>query len=146
MRILVIEDDDDTAEYVRTGLEEAGHTVERAKNGADGLFMAATEAFEVMIVDRLLPVTDGLTVVKMLRAGGSRTPVLFLSTLAGIEDRVTGLEAGGDDYLVKPFAFSELQARVHALGRRPALVNVPTTLQVADLELDLVRHSVTRAG
>ena len=146
MRILLIEDDAQTSDFVRVGLEECGHVVECVGDGSDGLFLATTEAFDVMIVDRLLPNTDGLAVVKMLRAGGIRTPVLFLSTLAGIDDRVTGLNAGGDDYLVKPFAFSELQARVNALSRRPVLADVPRVLQVANLELDLVRHSVTRAG
>jgi two-component system, OmpR family, response regulator len=146
MRILVVEDDDDTAEYIRTGLEEAGHAVERAKDGSEGLLTAMAESFDVMIIDRLLPNSDGLTVVKMLRAGGIKAPILFLSTLGGIEDRVTGLEAGGDDYLVKPFAFSELQARVNALGRRPALVAVPSKLTVGDLEMDLGRRSVTRGG
>lgn len=146
MRILLIEDDEETSDYVKNGLDECGHTVERARDGADGLFLATTETFDIVIVDRLLPITDGLAVVKMLRAGGNNARVLFLSALAAIDDRVTGLEAGGDDYLVKPFAFSELQARVNALARRPTLVEVPTVLRVADLEMDLVRRMVTRAG
>jgi two-component system OmpR family response regulator len=146
VRILLIEDDEETSDFVRTGLEECGHMVECARTGNDGLFLATTEAFDVMIVDRLLPGADGLSVVKMLRAGGIRTPALFLSALAGIDDRVSGLEAGGDDYLTKPFAFSELQARVHALARRPPLVDVATTLKVADLEFDLLGRAVTRAG
>ena len=146
MRILLIEDDEETSDYIKSGLEECGHAVERAHDGADGLFLATTEAFDIIIVDRLLPTTDGLTIVKMLRAGGNTARILFLSTLARIDDRVTGLEAGGDDYLVKPFAFSELQARVNALARRPALAAVPTALRVADLEMDLIGRTVTRAG
>lgn len=146
MRILLIEDDPKTADFVRAGLEEAGHAIEWARTGNDGLFLATTEAFDVLIVDRLLPALDGLTIVKMLRAGDVRTPVLFLSTLAGIDDRVSGLEAGGDDYLVKPFAFSELQARVNALNRRPSLVDVPRLLRAGDLEMDLVKRQVRYAG
>ncbi|SNB73901.1 two-component system, OmpR family, response regulator [Arboricoccus pini] len=146
MRILLIEDDTKTADFVRAGLEEAGHTIEWAQTGNDGLFLATTEAFDVLIVDRLLPALDGLTIVKMLRAGEVRTPVLFLSTLAGIDDRVSGLEAGGDDYLVKPFAFSELQARVNALSRRPSLVDVPSLLRAGHIEMDLARRQVRYRG
>jgi len=145
MRILLIEDDEETSSYVQAGLEECGHIVERAGDGNAGLFMATTETFDMMIVDRLLPGMDGLAIVKMLRAAEIRVPILFLSTLAGIDDRVTGLNAGGDDYLVKPFAFSELQARVNALARRPTLIDVPSVLRVADLQLDIERRLVTRA-
>ena len=146
MRILLIEDDEEASSYVRAGLEECGHIVECARDGNYGLFLATTETFDVMIIDRLLPGTDGLAIVKMLRAAEIRVPILFLSALAGIDDRVTGLNAGGDDYLVKPFAFSELQARVNALTRRPTLVDVPTVLRVADLELNMARRIVTRAS
>ena len=146
MNILLVEDDIDTAQYVAVALERAGHCVTRASNGREALMLATTHSFDVMIVDRMLPHLDGLTAVKMLRTDGINAPVLFLSTLAGIDDRVSGLDAGGDDYLVKPFALSELLARVNALGRRPVNVEVQTVLRVADLELDLMRRSATRAG
>jgi two-component system OmpR family response regulator len=146
MRILVVEDDVETADYLVGGLEEEGHAVSRSGNGRDGLFLAMTETFDLLIVDRMLPELDGLTVVKTLRAGRIETPVLFLTTMAGIDDRVTGLNAGGDDYLVKPFAFSELVARVKALSRRPRGTAVETRFTVADLELDLLKRMVKRAG
>jgi two-component system OmpR family response regulator len=146
MKLLVIEDDLETSTYLANGLEEHGHVVDRAGNGHDGLFLAVTGQYDVMIVDRMLPGLDGVGVVKAARAAGNKTPALFLSTLGGIDDRVTGLDAGGDDYLVKPFAFAELLARVNALGRRPALSPTVTLLQVADLQLDLLKHRVTRQG
>jgi two-component system OmpR family response regulator len=146
VKILLIEDDQETLDYVANGLEELGHVVDRAANGRDGLFLAAGERYDVMIVDRMLPGLDGLAIVKTIRGSGIATPVLFLTTLDGIDDRVEGLNAGADDYLVKPFAFSELAARVHALARRPALAEQTTSLQVADLEMDLLRRRVTRDG
>jgi len=146
MKVLLIEDDKDTSDYVARGLKEHGHVVDLAPNGRDGLFLAAEGAHDVMVVDRMLPGLDGLALVKTIRGAGVRTPVLFLTTLGGIDDRVAGLEAGGDDYLVKPFAFAELLARVHALARRPPMAEVETVLKVADLELDRIRRSVTRAG
>ena len=146
MRILVIEDDDETAAYLVGGLEEEGHTITRAANGRDGLFLAASENFDLLVVDRMLPELDGLSVVKTLRSGKIETPVLFLTTMSGINDRVRGLEAGGDDYLVKPFAFAELVARVNALGRRPRRMATETQFKVADLELDLLSRVVRRAG
>lgn len=145
MNILLVEDDVDTAQYVALALERAGHRVARSGDGREALMLATTRGFDVMIVDRMLPHLDGLTVVKMLRAGGINAPVLFLSTLAGIDDRVCGLDAGGDDYLVKPFALSELLARVNALGRRPVGAEGQTVIRVADLELDLIKRSATRA-
>ena len=145
MKVLLIEDDAKTSAYVRRGLEEQGHVVDAAANGRDGLFLAAGEAYDVMIVDRMLPGLDGLGIVKTVRAAGVTTPVLFLTTMGGIEDRVEGLEVG-DDYLVKPFAFAELLARINALARRPPIVQVPTVLQVADLEMDLIGRKVRRAG
>jgi two-component system, OmpR family, response regulator len=145
MKILLVEDDAKTAGYVKHGLEEHGHTVDTAANGKDGLFLAAGESYDVMIVDRMLPGLDGLRIVKAARAAGVATPVLFLTTMGGIDDRVEGLEAG-DDYLVKPFAFSELTARVNALARRPPLSQATTVLRVADLEMDLVARKVRRAG
>lgn len=146
MKILLIEDDAETATYIVDGLTEAGLVVDHASNGRDGLVFAAGETFDVIIVDRMLPGLDGLGIVKTIRGAGVKTPVLFLTTMAGIEDRVAGLEAGGDDYLVKPFAFSELLARVHALSRRPPLTAEQTVLRVADLEMDLIRRTVTREG
>jgi two-component system OmpR family response regulator len=146
VRILLIEDDAETAGYVRQGLTESGHAVTLSGDGRDGLFQAVGGEWDLIIVDRMLPGLDGLALVRTLRAGGNVTPVLFLTTLGGIDDRVNGLNAGADDYLVKPFAFSELAARVSALGRRPRRTAPETTLRVADLELDLLARSVARGG
>jgi two-component system, OmpR family, response regulator len=146
MKVLLIEDDPRTGAYIEKGLQELGHIVELATNGRDGLFLAEAGTYDVMIVDRMLPALDGLSMVKMIRAAGVKTPVLFLTTMSGIGDRVQGLEAGGDDYLVKPFAFAELLARLNALTRRPPLNPVETVLRAADLEMDLISRRVTRAG
>jgi two-component system OmpR family response regulator len=146
LKILLIEDDSETAAYVAAGLREHGHVVDLAANGRDGLFLASEASFDLLIVDRMLPGLDGLAIIKTLRAAGVQTPALFLTTLAGVDDRVEGLNAGGDDYLTKPFAFSELLARVHALARRPRTAAEPTTLRVADLELDLLRRRASRGG
>lgn len=146
MKILVIEDDTDTADYVAEGLRREGHTVDVEGNGKAGLVQAIGGSYDVLVIDRRLPEVDGLTIVKTLRGANATTPVLFLTTMAGIDDRVEGLEAGGDDYLVKPFAFSELLARLHALARRPALSEEPTVLTVGGLRLDLVRHRAARDG
>ena len=146
MRILVIEDDAETAAYLQGGLQEEGHVVTLAADGRNGLMLAATGDFDVLVVDRMLPGLDGLAVVRTLRASSVGTPALFLTTMSGIDDRVSGLDAGADDYLVKPFAFSELAARVKALARRPRTTAVPTLLKVADLELDLIKRTVRRAG
>ena len=146
LRILLVEDDAETAGYIVQGLEEAGHTLVVARDGRDGLFRGAGEDWDLLIVDRMLPSMDGLAMVRTLRAGGVVTPVLFLTTLGGIDDRVAGLNAGGDDYLVKPFAFSELAARVAALGRRPRRAVTETTLRAADLEMDLLSRVVRRGG
>jgi two-component system, OmpR family, response regulator len=146
MRVLVIEDDPETAAYLVDGLREEGHNVSCSHNGRDGLFVAASEEFELAIVDRMLPEMDGLTLVKALRAAKVETPVLFLTTMSGVDDRVNGLNAGADDYLVKPFAFSELIARVAALGRRPRKTIAETSFKVADLELDLLTRTVRRGG
>ncbi len=146
MKILLIEDDAETSEYVAKGFQESGNTVDRADNGRDGLLLAAGEPYDVIIVDRMLPGLDGLAVVKTIRGAGVKTPVIFLTTLGGIDDRVEGLNSGGDDYLVKPFAFAELNARINALVRRPSLSEVKTSLRVGDLELDLLKRSVTRGG
>ncbi len=146
MKILVVEDDADTLAFVTRGLHEQGHTVDTAADGREGLFLATSAAYDVIVVDRMLPALDGLSLVKMIRAGGIKAPVLFLTTMAGIDDRVAGLDAGGDDYLVKPFAFAELRARVDALCRRPASAETVTVLRVGDLEMDLLKRTVTRAG
>jgi two-component system, OmpR family, response regulator len=148
VRILVIEDDKDVASFIRNGLAQAGCNVDHAANGRDGLFLATTESYDALIVDRMLPGIDGLTVIRTLRASSNTTPVLILSALGEVDDRVKGLKAGGDDYLVKPFAFSELLARLEALARRAkTAVDAPsTTLRAADLEMDLLRREVRRAG
>jgi two-component system OmpR family response regulator len=146
MKILLIEDDEETAAYVLNGLGEAGHLGEHCPDGRDGLVMATTEDYDVLIVDRMLPGLDGLGLVKTLRSAGVTTPVLFLTAISGIDDRVEGLDAGGDDYLVKPFAFSELLARVAALGRRPPMAAEETVLKVADLEVNLIQRVVSRGG
>lgn len=146
MKILLVEDDRETANHVVEGLQEEGHRVAVASDGRDGLCRAAGDAWDLLIVDRMLPKLDGLALVRTIRGGGIPTPVLFLTTLGGIDDRVMGLDAGGDDYLVKPFAFAELVARVHALGRRPRQTAPETKLKIADLEMDLLARRTQRAG
>lgn len=147
MRILVVEDDKDVGGFVVKGLREAGHTVEHADNGRDGLFMAASENFDAIILDRMLPGgIDGLRLLETLRAQDNVTPVLFLSALGEVDDRVKGLKAGGDDYLTKPFAFAELLARVEAMARRGKGEGPATRLNVGDLEMDLLSRGVKRAG
>ena len=145
MKILLIEDDRQTADYIAKGLRQHGHVVDQVDNGRDGLYMATGEPYDVMVVDRHLPKMDGLSMVKAARDAGMRTPALFLTTMGGVDDRVAGLEAGADDYLVKPFAFAELLARISALARRPPMVK-QTKLQVGGLELDLLARAVTREG
>ncbi len=146
MRILLVEDDKETAAYLHAGLQEEGFLVTCAFTGREGLFLANTGDFDLLIVDRMLPQLDGLSLVRTLRSARVQTPVLFLTTMSGVDDRVIGLNAGGDDYLVKPFAFSELVARIKALSRRPRGLSEQTCFRVADLELDLVSRSVKRAG
>ncbi len=148
MRILVIEDDKDVASFIRNGLAQAGCNVDHAANGKDGLFLATTESYDALVIDRMLPGIDGLTVIRTLRASANTTPVLILSALGEVDDRVKGLKAGGDDYLVKPFAFSELLARLEALARRAKTGgDAPSTLlKAADLEMDLLRREVRRGG
>jgi two-component system OmpR family response regulator len=146
MRILVVEDDPETAAFVAKGLREEGHTVDVAGNGRDGLVHAVGRDYDVAIVDRMLPEVDGKSIVEAMRTAGRQTPVLFLSAMAEVRHRVEGLKAGADDYLTKPFAFSELMARVDALGRRSGDLKTETTLQVADLEIDLVARTAQRAG
>jgi two-component system, OmpR family, response regulator len=147
MRALLIEDDFETANYVVAGLRSSGHVIDHATDGNDGLLRGLSGRYEIIIVDRMLPTLDGLRIVKTLRSAGIDAPVLFLTALAEIEDRVEGLEGGADDYLTKPFAFSELMARVNALTRRPRrITTVETILRVADLEMDLMARRVKRGG
>ncbi|WP_366556522.1 response regulator transcription factor [Aquibaculum sediminis] len=146
MRVLVVEDDEKTADYMVKGLSEAGHVVDRAGDGHEGLFLASEGAYDAIVLDRMLPKLDGLGVLQALRAAKAETPVLILSALAQVDDRVAGLRAGGDDYLTKPFAFSELMARLEVLVRRSNAPAVETRLTVGDLEMDLLARRVTRAG
>ena len=146
MELLLVEDDSETAAFVMRGFRERGYSLDHAKNGRDGLFLATEGKYDVIIVDRMLPAMDGLSLVKTLRSAGISTPVLFLTTMSGIDDRVEGLEAGADDYLVKPYAFSELNARVNALARRPPASKEITVLRVGDLEMNLLKRTVTRNG
>ena len=146
MRILSIEDDQEVASYISKGLEQEGHTVDTAHNGKDGLFLATTEDYDILIVDRMLPELDGLTIIKTIRGAGNNTPVLILSALGEVDDRVKGLRSGGDDYLVKPFAFAELLARIEVLAKRGVYANDTSEnkLHAADLELDLLSRKVKR--
>lgn len=148
LNILLIEDENETASYVAKGLRQAGHTVERVASGSEGLSQAKRQSHDLVIVDRMLPDLDGLSLTRQLRESGVQMPVLFLTALGGVSDRVDGLEAGGDDYLVKPFALSELIARVNALTRRTIRVgaDVQTRLHAGDLEMDLIGRTVSRAG
>jgi len=147
MRILLVEDDPTVAGFVAKGLREAGHIIEHADNGRDGLFLAASEAFDAIILDRMLPGgIDGIRLLETLRSQNNTTPVLLLSAMSQVDDRVAGLKAGGDDYLTKPFAFSELLARVEALTRRGKTDGPQTKLVVGDLEMDLLSRSVRRAN
>ncbi|WP_281065529.1 response regulator transcription factor [Jiella sonneratiae] len=146
MRILIIEDDREAASYLVKALKEAGHVADHAGDGEEGLHAAETRDYDVIIVDRMLPRLDGLSVIARLRENGRRTPVLILSALGQVDDRVKGLRAGGDDYLSKPFAISELLARIEVLGRRRGTKDVETSYRVGDLELDRLSHEVRRAG
>ena len=146
MKVLIIEDDVEAAAYLRKAMDEAGHTADVAHNGDDGYAMADTGTYDALVVDRMLPKRDGLSVISALRAKGDMTPALVLSALGEVDDRVTGLRAGGDDYLTKPYAFSELLARVEILGRRKGSREQETTYRVGDLELDRLSHEVRRAG
>ena len=147
MKILVVEDNERVARFVTRGLRESGHTVDHAANGRDGLFLAASERFDVIVLDRMLPGNiDGLAIIEALRKAGNRTPILILSALDGVDERIRGLRSGGDDYLTKPFAFGELLARVDALSRRGVEGDAQRTLQVADLRMDLLSRRVTRGN
>ncbi len=146
MHLLVVEDDRDTREFIRNGLIQAGHSVDVAADGREGLLAATTQQFDLIVLDRMLPEVDGLTVLRTLRASGNRVPILLLSALGEVDQRVGGLRAGADDYLVKPFAFSELEARIEALKRRTAPDGPTTVLKLGDLELDLMTRAVRRGA
>jgi two-component system, OmpR family, response regulator len=145
MKVLLVEDNERVTRFVTKGLQEAGHTTDHAENGRDGLFLAASERYDVIIMDRMLPGNiDGLSLIAALRQSGNQTPILILSALADVDERIKGLHAGGDDYLTKPFAFGELLARLDALGRRTRQDGTVTTLEVADLRMDLLSRKVLR--
>jgi two-component system OmpR family response regulator len=146
MHLLVIEDDREAAQYLQKALRESGHSVEHAADGREGLFRATEGRYDLIIADRMLPHLDGLSIVSIMRQKGNATPVLILSALGTVDDRVRGLRAGGDDYLTKPFAIAELLARIEALARRRATGDEMTRLKTADLELDLLTRRVTRGG
>jgi two-component system OmpR family response regulator len=147
MKVLLVEDNERVTRFVTKGLQEAGHTADHADNGRDGLFLAASERYDVIIMDRMLPGNiDGLSLISALRQSGNQTPILVLSALADVDERIKGLRAGGDDYLTKPFAFGELLARLDALGRRTRQDGTVTTLEVADLRMDLLSRKVLRGA
>lgn len=147
MKILCVEDNERVARFVKKGLVEAGHTVDHADNGRDGMFLAASEPYDVIVMDRMLPGNiDGLGIIEAVRKAGNKTPILILSALSDVDDRIRGLKSGGDDYLVKPFAFGELLARLDALVRRSQESHAETTLMVDDLCVNLVSRKVTRGG
>ncbi len=145
MRVLIVEDDKETAEYIVRGLREHGHIADHAADGHDGLMMASATPYDALIIDRMLPKLDGLSLLRALRSGGNRTPAIMLTAMDSIHDRVEGLSVA-DDYLVKPFAFAELYARIGSLSRRPPLENEKTMLEVADISVDLIRRQVKRGG
>ncbi|RAI00993.1 DNA-binding response regulator [Acuticoccus sediminis] len=146
MKVLIVEDDADAARYLARGLTEAGHSCDTAGNGEAGLEMALSAEYDVLIVDRMLPKRDGLSLIETLREKDKHVPILVLSALAQVDDRVKGLRAGGDDYLTKPYAFTELLARIEALARRKQTAEFEAVYKVGDLELDRLSHTVTRAG
>jgi two-component system OmpR family response regulator len=147
MKVLLVEDNERVSNFVRKGLSEAGHTIDHADNGRDGMFLAAGESYDAIVMDRMLPGDiDGLGIIAALRKSGSRTPILILSALSDVEERIRGLQIGGDDYLSKPFAVGELLARLEALARRAQGTSSETTLVVDDLAMDLLSRKVTRSG
>lgn len=146
MRVLIVEDDLEAAAYMVKGLKESGYVVDHVADGREALYRVAAEAYDAVVVDRMLPGVDGLTIVRTMRSAGNLAPVLILSALGDVDDRVKGLKAGGDDYLVKPYAFAELLARLEALLRRGRADAPDTTLKIADLEMDLVGRTVRRGG
>ncbi|QDO98730.1 response regulator transcription factor [Ferrovibrio terrae] len=147
MKILLVEDNQQVAQFVRKGLTEAGHAVDHADNGRDGLFMASSESYDALILDRMLPGgVDGLGIIEALRRTGNTTPILILSALSDVDERIRGLKAGGDDYLTKPFAFGELEARLMALTRRGQSAGQETMLKVGDLTLDILSRTAMRGS
>lgn len=147
MKLLLVEDNERVARFVRKGLTEAGHTVDHADNGRDGMDLAVSEIYDAVVMDRMLPGgIDGLSIIEALRQRGNRVPILILSALDGVDDRILGLKSGGDDYLIKPFAFGELLARLDALLRRSHKQPLETTMVLGDLRVDVLAHKVTRAG
>lgn len=146
MKVLLVEDDKRTSDYISNGLASSGHVTDVLADGRDALAAGLREPYDAAIVDRMIPGLDGLSLVRSLRAAGGRLPIILLTAMGGVDDRVEGLDAGADDYLAKPFAFSELLARLNALGRRPPISQEKTVLRVADLELDLVRRVARRSG
>lgn len=147
MKLLIVEDNERVAQFLKKGLRESGHTADHAATGRDGMFFAASEPYDAIIMDRMLPGgIDGLGIIEALRKSGNKVPILILSALSGVDDRIRGLKSGGDDYLVKPFAFGELLARLDALVRRSQDARSETTLTVGDLSMDLLSHKVSRSG
>ncbi len=146
MRVLLIEDDKEAANFIVKGMQEAGHLIEHASDGSSGLFNAVENDYDVVIVDRMLPKLDGLTIIQTLRSSGKTTPILILSALHQVDERVKGLKSGGDDYLVKPFAFAELMARIEVLMRRQRAISEQSSLQVGDLVMNFLTRKVTRSG
>jgi len=146
MRVLLIEDDKDAASFIIKGLQESGHSVEHVVDGSSGLFNAVENEYDIIIVDRMLPKLDGLTIIQTLRSSGNSTPILILSALHQVDERVKGLKSGGDDYLVKPFAFAELMARIEVLMRRQRTTSEQSSIQVADLVMNFLTRKVTRSG
>jgi two-component system, OmpR family, response regulator len=147
MKVLLVEDNERVARFVVKGLQESGHTTDHAANGRDGLFLAASERYDVIVMDRMLPGdVDGLAIIEALRKSGNQTPILILSALSDVDERINGLRAGGDDYLTKPFAFGELLARLDALTRRGRQDAAQTTLEVGDLRMDLLSRKVVRGN
>lgn len=144
IKVLIVEDDKETASYIVKSMHECGHTTDHAEDGREGLLMADSNEYQVIVADRMLPKVDGVTMTRTLRGSGDRTPILMLRALGDVDDRVVGLQAGADDYLVKPFAFSELQARIEALVRRAEPDSPDTILHLADLEMDLLKREVRR--
>src|SRR5580692_4385306 len=147
MKLLLVEDNERVTRFVVKGLQEAGHTVDNADNGREGMFLAASEPYDVIIMDRMLPgQIDGLAIIEALRKAGNRTPILILSALSDVDERIRGLKSGGDDYLTKPFAFGELLARLDALNRRIQGSGTQTSLRVADLHIDLLSRKASRGA
>lgn len=146
MKLLLVEDDKESAKYLMKGLREQGHVIDHCTNGKEGLFMAASEKYDAMIIDRMVPEVDGLTIIQTLRASGNETPAIVLTALDKVEERVKGLKSGADDYLAKPYSFTELLARLEAITRRKSVEKAVTKLTCGDLEMDLLTRSVKRAG